>query len=390
MKPEEAMRHALSQARRALGRTFPNPSVGAVVFRGRRLLGRGRTQPAGGPHAEVVAVESALRRHGRRALRGASLAVTLEPCCFTGRTGPCTEVIIEAEIARAYIGCPDPHDRVSGRGVRRLRAAGVEVALGVLEADCRHLHRGFFSVCERGRPFVTLKLASSLDGRIATSSGESRWITGPEARRLVHRLRARVDGIMVGSGTALADDPELTSRLPGRAVWRPVRVLVDSKLRVPTHAKLYRGLGSAAERALVLTRPRARGRRAVAATGAELLEISPAGAHVDLAAGMRALARAGLTTLLVEGGGGLAAALLRAELVDEIHWLQAPKLLGGDGKPALAALELECLADAVTLRGAKVRRLGADLHLQASLQPADTSALGVATVRSQRGIGSSR
>jgi diaminohydroxyphosphoribosylaminopyrimidine deaminase/5-amino-6-(5-phosphoribosylamino)uracil reductase len=389
VKPEEAMRSALSQARRALGRTFPNPSVGAVVFRGQRILGRGRTQPPGGSHAEVVAIESARRRHGERALRGASLAVTLEPCCFRGRTGPCTEVIIGAGIGRVYVGCRDPHRRVSGRGARQLTASGIEVTLGVLEADCRRLHRGFFSICQRGRPFVTLKLASSLDGRIATATGESRWITGPEARRLVHRLRARVDGVMVGSGTALADDPELTARVGDRVVQRPVRVLVDSKLRVPTDAKLYRELtGAGKGRTLVLTRARARRRRAVAATGAELLELPPAGGYIDLVTGMRALSEVGLTTLLVEGGGGLAAALLRAELVDEIHWLQAPRLLGGDGRPALGALGLERLADAVTLPNARVRRLGADLHLQASLWPVEMSA-SEAAERSRRRVGSS-
>jgi diaminohydroxyphosphoribosylaminopyrimidine deaminase/5-amino-6-(5-phosphoribosylamino)uracil reductase len=356
---------ALAAARRGSGRTHPNPSVGAVVWKGKRLLGRGTTRPPGGAHAEVVALAAAERRHGRAALRGASLAVTLEPCCFRGRTGPCTEAIIDAGIARVLIGCRDPHHRVSGRGMARLRRAGLKVQRGVLEVECHEHHRGFFSVCERGRPFVTLKLASTLDGRIATASGESRWITGPEARRMVHRLRARVDAVMVGSGTALADDPELTARSGDRVVARPDRVLVDSRLRVPAAARLY--ADSSQSETFVLTRPGARGRRAIAATGARLIDLpGPAGA-IDLRAGLEALAENGLTSLLVEGGGELAAALLRAELVDEIHWLLAPILIGADGRPALGSLGVQRLAQAAGLAVERTRRLGADLHIRARL-----------------------
>jgi len=235
------MRLALAQARRSRGRSFPNPPVGAVVYRGDRILGRGYTRPVGGPHAEVVAIERALRSHGARAVRGASLAVTLEPCCHVGRTAPCAELVLQAGLRRIVVGHIDPHRLVAGRSVRRLRRQGVQVRLGVLEAECREQHRGFLSVCERGRPFVILKLASSLDGRIATASGESRWITGPKARAAVHRLRERVDAVVVGSGTALADDPQLTARRAGRLVHAPVRVLVDSRLRVPPAAKLHRG-----------------------------------------------------------------------------------------------------------------------------------------------------
>lgn len=356
------MRVALRCARRGSGRTWPNPSVGAVVFRGPRELGRGHTRPPGGPHAEVVALASAARRHGARAVRGASLAVTLEPCCFHGRTGPCTEAIIEAGIRRVVVGCGDPHPRVAGRGVRALRAAGVVVDVGVLEEPCRTHHRGFFSLCERGRPFVTLKLATTLDGRIATSAGESRWITGEDARRWVHRERARVDAVMVGSGTALADDPSLTARRGDRVVARPARVLVDASLGVPSAARLYAADGA---RVIVLCRPGATGRRGVRATGAEVLEVPGTAGRIDVEAGVRALGDLGLTTLLVEGGGGLAAALVRAECVDEIHWIVAPRLLGADGVPALGPMEVARLADAPALRWDRVGRLGDDLHLLA-------------------------
>ncbi len=361
MTPEEAMRRALAVARTGLGRTFPNPSVGAVVFRRSGTLGVGRTHPPPGPHAEVVALSRA--SHGRRSLRGASIATTLEPCCFSGRTGPCTRALIEAGIKRVYIGCRDPHPRVAGRGLRQLRAAGIAVEVGLLGEECRDLHRGFFSAWERGRPFVTLKLAASLDGRIATASGESQWITGPNARRFTHRLRARVDGVLVGSDTALADDPALTARSGTRVVHRPVRVLLDGRLRVPLRARLYRGVGGAtSDRVLVLTRRGVRGAAARRKAGVEVLEVRGRGTHVDLARALECVRQAGLTTLLVEGGGGLAAALLRANLVDEIHWLQAPILLGGDGRPAIGPLELDSLREAIQLSTARRRMLGRDLH----------------------------
>lgn len=365
---EAMMRLALASGRRGLGRTHPNPSVGAVVFRGDRVLGRGHTRPPGGPHAEVVALRAAERKHGARAIRGASLAVTLEPCCFTGRTPPCTDAIIEAGLTRVVVGQRDPHPRVRGRGVRKLEAAGLRVTRGVLQAECGELHRGFTSLCERGRPFVTLKLATTLDGRIATAAGESRWITGPEARRFVHRLRARVDAVMVGSGTALADDPELTARRGSRIWRRPDRVLVDSRLRVPQSARLHaRHDGT---HTFVLAARSARGRRGIEAAGSTVLEVQGRAGALDLADGLERLGEAGLTTLLVEGGGGLAAALLRADLVDEIHWILAPMLIGGDGRAALGPLALPRLADAPRLDVLRTRRLGRDTHVHARPAPA--------------------
>ncbi len=385
MKPEEAMRKALLRARRVVGRTFPNPAVGAVIFKGKTILGSGATRPPGGSHAEVVALERARRRFGSARLRGATMAVTLEPCSFTGRTGPCTEAILEAGIARVIVGCRDPHPRVSGRGLRQLEVAGVEVTQGVLETACREHHRGFFSVCDRGRPYVTLKLASTLDGRIATAGGESRWITGPAARETVHSMRSRHDAVMVGSKTALVDDPELSARKGDRVVHRPVRILVDSRLRVGARAKLYKGLLArgeepAASRTWVLTSRGARRKKAIAATGARILEVARRGAHLDLARAFEVLGEQGLTSVLVEGGGQLAAALLRAGLVDEIHWFQAPMLLGGDARPALGALEIGRLRDRIELEDLKVSRVGGDLHFQA--RPAQT---GSRPVRRRRG-----
>jgi diaminohydroxyphosphoribosylaminopyrimidine deaminase/5-amino-6-(5-phosphoribosylamino)uracil reductase len=332
------------------------------VYRGDRILGRGYTRPVGGPHAEAVAIERAVRRHGARALRGASLAVTLEPCVHVGRTSPCAELVVQAGLRRVVVGHIDPHHLVAGRGVRRLRREGVEVQLGVLEAKCREQHRGFLSVCERGRPFVILKLASSLDGRIATASGESRWITGPAARAAVHRLRERVDAVVVGSGTALSDDPALTARRDRRVVHAPIRVVVDSGLRVPPAAKLHR---ARAGESWVLCAPRAPAvrRRRLAAAGVRLIDVPRRGRHLDLRRALRTLAREGLTEVLVEGGGKLAGALLRTRLVDEVRWFVAPRLLGGDARPALGPLGLRVLERGPQLEDIFLRRVGRDVEL---------------------------
>lgn len=357
------MRMALAQARHASGRSHPNPPVGAVVYRGDHVLGRGSTRPPGGPHAEVVAIERALRRHGARALRGASLAVTLEPCAHTGRTGPCSERILAAGLTRVYAGHLDPHPEVAGRGARRLRRAGVEVRMGVLERECREQHRGFLSVLARGRPFVSLKLGASLDGRIATARGESRWITGPRARAAVQRLRARSDAIWVGSGTALADDPELFARRAGRVLHRPLRLVADSRLRLPAASQLLR---EAPERTWLLCAPdapRAR-RRRLEARGARVIPVRRRGRGLDLGRALALLAQRGVSEVLVEGGGELAASLLRGGWVDEVHWFLAARFLGADGRPALGPLGLARLADAPGLADLRVRRLGADLHLR--------------------------
>ena len=366
-RDEKMLRLALRAAARGDGRTFPNPSVGAVVYRGDRVLARGTTRPPGGAHAEIVAIEAVRRKHGDEALRGASMAVTLEPCSFTGRTGPCSDAIAEAGISRVVVGCRDPHPRVSGRGIRKLRRRGVEVETGILEDECRRQHRGFLSVHERGRPHVTLKLATSLDGRIALANGESRWITSPAARAFVHRLRDASDAVMVGSETARADDPELSVRRGGRVTRRPVRVLLDGRLRVPLSARLF-DRTEAAE-TWVLCRKGARGIRRVREAASRVFEIPPGeDRYVDLSAAFSRLAEAGLTTVLVEGGGQLAAALLRADLVDEVHWLLAPTLIGGDGRAGLGPLELDRLSEAISIEPIRVVRRGPDLHVHGEVR----------------------
>jgi diaminohydroxyphosphoribosylaminopyrimidine deaminase/5-amino-6-(5-phosphoribosylamino)uracil reductase len=239
----------------------------------------------------------------------------------------------------------------------------VRLEVGVLEAACRYQHRGFLSCVERGRPWVALKLAASLDGRIATSRGESRWITGEHSRARVHALRARADAIVVGSGTARGDDPELTARRSGRVVRRPIRVVVDSELVVPANRRIYRGRDAARTWVLAAPRPPAARRRNLEALGVRVLSIPRRGRYLDLPRALERLAREGLTSLLVEGGGGLAAALLRRGLVDEVHWFAAPALIGGDGRPAVAALRIPRLSSRIRFETRTVKRLGEDLYL---------------------------
>jgi diaminohydroxyphosphoribosylaminopyrimidine deaminase/5-amino-6-(5-phosphoribosylamino)uracil reductase len=256
----------------------------------------------------------------------------------------------------------DPDRRTAGRGLARLRRAGIEVAVGVEEEACRRLNRGFVSRVTRGRPYTVLKLASTLDGRIATAAGESRWITGREARAYVHRLRRAVDAVAVGAGTAVADDPELSARVGARVVHRPLRVVVDSGLRTPRDARLLAGGG-----AVLLTAkdaPAAR-RRRLERAGARLENVARRGDHLDLRAAWRRLGRLGVNEILVEGGGGLAAALLRVSLVDELHLFLAPRLIGGDGRPVLGSLGVRRLAQAPDLGRLEVRRIGRDLLLRA-------------------------
>jgi diaminohydroxyphosphoribosylaminopyrimidine deaminase/5-amino-6-(5-phosphoribosylamino)uracil reductase len=351
------MRAALALARRGLGNAWPNPAVGCVLVKEGRVIGRGWTQPGGRPHAET----EALRRAGATA-RGATAYVTLEPCSHHGRTPPCCEALAEAGIARVVMAMRDPDPRVNGRGLAMLRGAGIAVEEGLLEAEARALNAGFFRRIQAGMPVVTLKLASTLDGRIATATGESRWITGEAARREVHALRARHDAILVGSGTVLADDPDLTCRLPGMERVPMLRVVADARLRTPPSARLVQSASVAP--VLVVTAP---GHPPAAqapfiAAGADIIT---APAHVagglDLPSLLRALGRRGVTRVLAEGGAGLAAALLRQGLVDRLVWFHAPAVMGGDGHPALEGLRLAALSAMPRFRRVALRALGDDM-----------------------------
>ncbi len=334
---ERWMRVALDLGERARGRTWPNPAVGCVIVRDGRVVGRGWTQPGGRPHAETVA----LARAGDAA-RGATAYVSLEPCAHHGLTPPCCTALARAGIRRVVIPMLDPDPRVDGRGVAWLRAAGVEVMTGCLEAEARRAHAGFVSRVRAGRPSVTLKAATSLDGRIAAAGGASRWITGERGRALAHLLRAGHDAIAIGSGTALADDPELTCRLPGLGDRSPVRVVFDRRLRLAPTSRLARSATTVPTWVLTSRPATDPATRALAATGVRVetlpVDDPPADDENWLRRALASLAERGITRLLVEGGATLTAALLRARLVDTIYLIIAPVFLGGEGVPVVGPL----------------------------------------------------
>jgi len=353
----DAMRAALALARRGLGAVWPNPAVGCVIVKNGRIAGRGWTQPGGRPHGET----EALRRAGEAA-RGADAYVSLEPCCHWGRTPPCVDALVTAGVQRVVVALEDPDPRVAGEGLRRLRTAGLNVEVGLCAAEATEVNAGFLSRLRLGRPLVTLKFATSLDGRIATASGESQWITGPPARERAHALRANHDAIMVGTGTVIADDPQLTCRLPGLDHCSPVRVVIDRHLRIPPAARLVIDARRIPTWVLTLRSADPARRATFLANRITLIDVDPdSEGQVDLAAALRALGERGITRLLVEGGAGLMAAFLRARLVDRLVWVHAPLVIGGEGVPAIAGLDLAALADALAFERLSTETIGDDV-----------------------------
>ncbi len=358
------MTRALALAREGRLTTRPNPSVGCVIVRDGLVVGEGYSAPAGGPHAEVRAMAAA-----GDAIAGATVYVTLEPCSHFGRTPPCADALIRAAPARVVMATRDPHPQVAGRGIERLRSAGISVEVGLLEAEARAVNPGFMARHERGRPLVRLKLAASLDGRSAMASGESQWITGVEARRDVQRLRARCCAIITGSGTVLADDPLLTVRtteLPDLSSFEsdfleakpPLRVVLDSQLRTPADARLLQAPG-----VLFCSGPdvATEARAALEAAGAECVVLPDSGAGLDLAAVLERLAARECNEVLFECGPRLAASVLGAGLVDELWLYQAPLLLGASARP-MVDLSLDRLAEALRFEVGQVEQIGEDLR----------------------------
>lgn len=350
------MRAALALARRGLGTTWPNPSVGCVIVRHGRVVGRGHTASGGRPHAEAQALAMA-----GEAARGAVAYVTLEPCNHTGHTPPCTDALIAAGVSRVVIAGNDPDPRVNGSGIARLRQSGVEVVTGVLSDEADEMQAGFLSQVRSGRPSVTLKLASTLDGRIATKDGKSKWITGEAARRAGHALRGQNDAVLVGVGTVMVDDPDLTCRIAGYSPSNSVRIVVDSHLRTRFTAKV---VATARQFPTWIVHregadPDRKG--ALADAGIRLIEVASSVVGVDLSAALQALGSAGLTRVLVEGGAQIAAAMLRADVVDALAWFHAPAVMGGDGWPAAQAFGVDTLAAMPRFRCEATRSIGPDM-----------------------------
>lgn len=358
---------ALALGRQGLGQCWPNPAVGCLLVKDGRIVGRGRTQAGGRPHAERVALMQA----GEMA-RGATAYVSLEPCAHHGKTSPCAEALIEAGVARVVSAIEDPDPRVSGGGFEMLRKAGVAVETGICADEAAADLAGFLMRVRQGRPYVALKLASSFDGRIATASGHSQWITGPAARAWVHGARSRYDAVMVGAGTARADDPMLTVRDMGVA-HQPVRVVVSRRLDIPLMSQLARTAreipvwlchGPDADAALI---------EAWQGLGAELLPCGLSGRQLDMASVLKALGDRGLTRVFCEGGGALAASLLAEGLVDEMIGFTAGLAIGAEGLPGIGALGLDRLENARRFELVEARNIGGDVLHRWVAQDADTS-----------------
>jgi diaminohydroxyphosphoribosylaminopyrimidine deaminase / 5-amino-6-(5-phosphoribosylamino)uracil reductase len=353
------MQRCLDLAARGAGSVSPNPMVGSVIVLDGRVIGEGWHRQYGSPHAEVNAIASV---EDAALLRQSTLYVNLEPCSHYGKTPPCADLIVEKRIPKVVVGCLDPHEKVAGKGIARLRDAGIEVTVGVLEAESERLNEAFMTVHRKGRPFVALKTAQTLDGMIATSLGASKWITGEAARREVHRLRSVYDAVLCGASTVMADDAELTVRhCEGR---QPLRVLLDRRLQMPLEARIYNSeartlvfaLRDEAEDCLV---SQLEGR------GVEVVTVGECGGGLDLAQVFAELHKRRVLSVMVEGGSRLSAAMVRAGLVDKYLVFIAPKLFGGDGLASFGPLDVAHPDCAVKLNFAGIQRFGEDILLEA-------------------------
>jgi diaminohydroxyphosphoribosylaminopyrimidine deaminase/5-amino-6-(5-phosphoribosylamino)uracil reductase len=351
------MDSALNLARRGLGNTWPNPAVGCVIVKNDRVVGRGWTQSGGRPHAETEAVRNA----GQETL-GSTAYVTLEPCNHYGKTPPCTEALIRAGVKKVVIASLDPDSRVSGSGLKRLEDAGIIVELGMAKSEANKINQGYFLRVKDFRPFITLKIATTLDGKIATRSGASEWITGELSRKTVHKLRATHDAVMVGSGTALIDNPSLVCRLPGVENKHKLRVILDGRLRLPENGIL----AQTAKKIPVLiftvsgSKDKSEKIKRLESLGVTIVIFEKNNTRLDIRNVMAEVSAHGITRLLVEGGGSLAASLLANDLVDELAWFRAPSIMGDDGLSSVAALGLDELEKMTSYSRQSLTILGND------------------------------
>ena len=361
MSDEDYMKQALRLARRGLGKTSPNPIVGAVIVKDKRMIGKGYHHHYGGKHAEINAIESTAED-----ISGATMYVTLEPCCYHGKTPPCVDAIIQSNIARVIIGVLDPNPRVSGKSLEILNRQGIETKVGVLEEACRSLNEAHFKLMTTGLPLVTVKFAQTLDGRIATATGNSRWISSPASRRLAHKLRTLNDAVMVGAGTILIDNPQLTVRLvKGR---NPTRIILDSKLRIPLEAKVLEDQESSPT--IIATTPRADGKKrsALRRMGIEVLTCQEdERGEVDLRHLLKTLGQRNISSVLVEGGAETITSLLRLKLADRLVAIIAPKLMGR-GIEAVGELNITDVNQALKLSFSRTYRSGEDVVIEARVE----------------------
>jgi diaminohydroxyphosphoribosylaminopyrimidine deaminase/5-amino-6-(5-phosphoribosylamino)uracil reductase len=363
MTDADYMMMALELAERGRGRTSPNPMVGAVLVRDGEVVGRGYHARAGEDHAEVVALKDA----GEQA-RGATLYINLEPCCHHGRTPPCVEAVVEAGVKRAVMAMADPSDKVNGKGIAELRQAGIDVEVGLLGEKACRLNEVFIKYVTTGRPFVFLKVAMSLDGRIAAGTGDSKWITCEESRARVHQLRDHVDAVLVGCGTVAQDDPELTTRLPGDNGKNPVRVILDGRARMPTDARVLADGSAAATWVVVGESAESDRAEKIRKSGAEVIALPDHDGRVDFGTVLRELGRREITSLLIEGGKGVFTEALRSGSVDKVLAFVAPAILGGDARfAAVGELGVERISDALKLRDVSVGRIGDDVLIEGYL-----------------------
>ncbi len=360
---ETYMKMALELAEEGRGWTSPNPMVGAVIVKDGTVVGKGFHQAAGGPHAEIHALNDA----GEKA-RGATLYVSFEPCNHTGRTPPCTQAILKSGIKRVVAGMKDPNPRVTGGGLTFLKTRGLDVSVGVCEDACRRLNEIFIKYATTSLPFVILKCAATLDCRIATRTGDSKWITNPLSRQFVHELRHAVDAIMVGIGTVLKDNPRLTTRLQGRKGSDPVRIVLDTHLSIPLNARLLH-LSSDSDTLIVIgTSAPAEKRRILERPGVRFLPLNDERGKIDLTALVRELGKMGIPSLMIEGGSRVNGSALRAGIVDKVYMFYAPKIYGGDdGVPICAGPGVDLMGQSIRLKDISVHRFEDDVMIEGYL-----------------------
>ncbi|HAR94818.1 MAG TPA: bifunctional diaminohydroxyphosphoribosylaminopyrimidine deaminase/5-amino-6-(5-phosphoribosylamino)uracil reductase RibD [Deltaproteobacteria bacterium] len=360
MKEEEFMRMALSLARKGLGTTSPNPMVGALIVKGQKIVGEGYHKKAGMPHAEVVALEAA-----GPAARGATLYVNLEPCCHQGRTPPCVGAIIKAGIKKVVVAMRDPNPLVLGKGIEQLKRAGIDVKVGLLEAEARQLNEAFVTVKEQNRPFILMKAASSLDGKIATKIGESRWISNEESRKYANKLRSTMDGVMVGINTVILDNPMLVPRMTKPKRY-PVRIVLDSKLRIPLTCQLVKTADRYRTIIFALNDARTEKESRLKSMSVEVVRVGPGdNGRISLAEVCKGLVERDITSVLLEGGGELNSSLLKEGFVDKIVFFYAPKIIGGkNASNLIAGKGVDFLKDAYKIDITSVRKLKEDICVE--------------------------